>query len=151
MSVESQKRELNEYAIAKGYTVTAVFEDKVESAKSDNRPAFQELVAEARSPNRRFDIVLCLDTSRFARNTFDAKWYKRLLRKQYGVRVEFAKLSTSDNCQDIMVKGLMESIDQFHSDKSRADGLRGMKQNVLNGYRSGGRAPLPGLVWRPHG
>ena len=143
VSVESQKRELVEYAKSKGYAVTAVFEDKIESAKSDDRPAFQEMVAEASRPNdRRFDIILCLDTSRFARNAFDAQYYKRLLRKQQGVRVEFAKLATSDSCQDIMVEGMMESIDQFHSDKSRADGLRGMQQNIISGFRAGGRAPI---------
>lgn len=143
VSVESQQRELGDYAKSKGYVLTALFEDKVESAKSDDRPAFQDMVAEASRPKgRRFDIVLSHDTSRFARNSFDAQYYKYLLRKKQGVRVEFTKLSTSDSAIDKMVERMMESIDQYHSDKLKADGLRGMQQNIINGFRAGGRAPI---------
>ena len=141
VSIDSQRRELLEYAKQKGYVVTAEFVDKVESAKSDDRPAFQEMIAEAGRQDRRFDIVLCLDTSRFARNSHDAKVHKFFLRKQCGIDVEFVKLPKTDSYLDSFIENTMEGIDQLHSEKSRADGLRGMEENVLQGFRAGGRAP----------
>jgi site-specific DNA recombinase len=114
----------------------------VQSAKTDERPAFQEMIAEAGLRDRRFDVILCLDTSRFARNATDAKIYKEHLRGTCGVRVEFVKMPTTDSYIDPLIETLMEGIDQLHSQKSESDGLRGMKQNVLKGFRAGGRAPI---------
>jgi site-specific DNA recombinase len=142
VSVESQRRELAAHAESKSYATTAVFEDKVQSAKTDDRPAFQEMIAEAGRPDRRFDVILCLDTSRFARNATDAKIYKDYLRLKRGVRVEFVKLPTTDSYMDPLLETLMEGIDQLHSQKSKSDGLRGMRENVLKGFRAGGSAPI---------
>src|SRR5579863_2259304 len=142
VSVEAQRRELAAHAESKGYVTTVVFEDKVQSAKTDDRPGFQDMIAEAGRPDRRFDVILCLDTSRFARNATDAKLYKNFLRLKCGVRVEFVKLPTTDSYVDPLIETLMEGIDQLHSQKSKADGLRGMRENVLNGFRAGGIAPI---------
>jgi site-specific DNA recombinase len=146
VSVESQRRELTAHAESKSYLTTVVFEDKVQSAKTDDRPPFQEMIAEAGRPDRRFDVILCLDTSRFARNATDAKIYKDYLRLKRGVRVEFVKLPTTDSYMDPLLETLMEGIDQLHSQKSKADGLRGMRENVLKGFRAGGIAPIGYLL-----
>jgi site-specific DNA recombinase len=142
VSVEAQRRELTAHAESKSYVTNAVFEDKVQSAKTDERPAFQEMIAEAGLRDKRFDVILCLDTSRFARNATDAKIYKEHLRGTCGVRVEFVKMPTTDSYIDPLIETLMEGIDQLHSQKSKSDGLRGMKQNVLKGFRAGGSAPI---------
>jgi len=47
VSIEAQRRELTAHAESKSYVTNAVFEDKVQSAKTDDRPAFQEMIAEA--------------------------------------------------------------------------------------------------------
>jgi site-specific DNA recombinase len=142
VSVEAQRRELTAHAESKSYVTSAVFEDKVQSAKTDDRPAFQEMIAEAVRRDKRFDVILCLDTSRFARNATDAKIYKEHLRGTCNVRVEFVKMPTTDSYIDPLIETLMEGIDQLHSQKSKSDGLRGMKQNVLKGFRAGGSAPI---------
>ena len=65
VSVESQRHELREHVAKEGHVLVAEFEDKVESAKTANRPGFQEMIAEARSVNCRFEQIICFDTSRF--------------------------------------------------------------------------------------
>jgi site-specific DNA recombinase len=142
VSVEAQRRELTTHAESKGYVTTADFEDKVQSAKTDDRQGFQEMIAEAGRTDKRFDVILCLDTSRFARNATDAKIYKRHLRGSCGVRVEFVKMPTTDSYIDPLIETLMEGIDQLHSQKSKSDGLRGMRENILKGFRAGGSAPI---------
>ncbi len=143
VSIEAQRRELTAHAESKSYVTDAVFEDKVQSAKTDDRPAFQEMIAEAGGHDeRRFDVILCLDTSRFARNATDAKIYKEHLRGRCGVRVEFVKMPTTDSYIDPLIETLMEGIDQLHSQKSKSDALRGMRENILKGFRAGGIAPI---------
>ncbi|HSZ04755.1 MAG TPA: recombinase family protein [Solirubrobacteraceae bacterium] len=54
--------------------------------KSEGRPAFQRLMADA--ADGKFDMVLVYHTSRFARNQVEARRYKQLLRERLGIRVE---------------------------------------------------------------
>lgn len=140
VSVESQRRELRAFAEANSLLVVAEFVDKVESAKTANRPAFQDMVAEVKSSKCRFAEILCFDTSRFSRRQYDAQMYKHLLKKK-GVGLRFLKLPKTDPLMDSVLESLMEVFDEFHSQKSKVDGLRGMRENIIQGYRAGGPAP----------
>ncbi len=140
VSVDSQIRELARAIQAAGDVLVEVFEDRVESAKSDARPAFQAMMQAARSKPRRFSVIYCYDTSRFARSQTDAKAYKYELKK-LGIEIRFLMLPKTHSYTDNLMESMMESIDQLHSDKSKADGLRGMRENIMQGYRAGGAAP----------
>lgn len=139
VSIESQGREIDELIRRDGFVCVATYEDQVESGKSDRRPAFQEMIALARSKERTFSRIYCYDTARFSRNIDHARLYKRDLSKA-GVEVRFLKLPHDDTSTGKLVENIFESFDEFHSAKSKEDGLRGMKQKVLNGWRAGGRA-----------
>ena len=139
MSVESQGREIDELIRKDGLVCVRTFTDKVESGKSDKRPAFQEMMALARSKDHDFGYIYCYDTARFSRNAEHACFYKRDLAKA-GVQLRYVKISVDDSATGKFIEGIFEHLDQLHSRKSKEDGCRGMKQNVLNGYRAGGRA-----------
>ena len=140
VSVESQDRELRALAERSGEIVVAVFQDKIESAKDDNRPAFQKMMAEALSGKARFKKIYCYDTARFSRRQHLAQHNKRLL-EVAGIKIDYLKLPKAEGSYGKMMISVSECFDELHSNKSREDGLRGMTQNVLNGYRAGGRAP----------
>lgn len=140
VSVESQRRELKAFAEANDLLIVAEFADKAESAKTANRPAFQDMMAEVKSAKCRFKEILCFDTSRFSRRQYDAQMYKHLLKKR-GVGLRFLKLPKTDPLMDAVLESLMEVFDEFHSQKSKADGLRGMRENINQGFRAGGSAP----------
>ena len=53
--------------------------DSAVSAKTDNRPQFQQMIKD--SDKKLFDIVLVWKLDRFARNRFDAVNYKYQLEK----------------------------------------------------------------------
>ena len=141
VSVESQRRELERYIKNNGNVLIDEFVDKVESAKTANRPAFQDMMAEVKSKECRFSVIYCFDTSRFSRRMYDAQLYKHLLKKN-GIDLVFMKLPKGDPLMDTVLESLMEIFDEFHSQKSKMDGLRGMRENVLKGWRSGGSAPI---------
>ncbi len=141
VSVESQQRELEKFVEERGDITVATFIDKVESAKSDDRPGFQAMIAEAKSTGCRFKILYCFDTSRFSRRQYHAQVYKHLLKKS-GIEIVFLRLPKTNTILDPIIESLMEAFDQFHSEKSKADGLRGMRENIKQGWRAGGRALL---------
>jgi len=141
VSVESQRREIELYVASCGDIVVDHFVDKVESAKTANRPAFQEMMGEVKSKNCRFQRIYCYDTSRFSRRIYDAQLYKHLLKKN-DIELLFLKLPKTDPLMDSILESLMEIFDEFHSQKSKMDGLRGMRENVNQGWRAGGQAPI---------
>ena len=141
VSVDSQSRELTKFAADSGDLVVAEFSDRVESAKTDDRPGFQAMIAEVKSKTRRFDVLYCFDTSRFSRRQYHAQMYKHLL-KSHGIELVFLKLPKTDTILDPIIESLMEAFDEFHSQKSKMDGLRGMRENIKQGWRAGGRAIL---------
>ncbi|PWG61511.1 hypothetical protein DEM34_15900 [Spiribacter halobius] len=98
------------------------------------------MIAVAKSTECPFTRVYCLDTSRFARSSLDAKIYKHQLRK-LGIEVVFKSLPKTDSYLDSLIESMLEAMDEFHSLKCKEDGLRGMRFNIQRGWRAGGRAP----------
>ena len=65
-SIEGQIRECTAYAEKNGITVVKHYIDRALSAKTDNRPDFQQMIKD--SEKRLFDIVLVWKLDRFARD-----------------------------------------------------------------------------------
>jgi site-specific DNA recombinase len=140
VSIASQRRELQTLAQSKGLSIVEAFEDAVESGQSEDRPAFQDLARAIKNRNRGWTHLLCLDTSRLARNRYVAQWIKRECQR-HGVEILYAKLPETDPVTSILLESVFEGIDEWHSAMSREKGLAGMRENVRNGWRAGGRAP----------
>ena len=73
-SIEGQIRECTAYAEKNGITVIKHYIDRALSAKTDNRPDFQQMIKD--SEKRLFDIVLVWKLDRFARNRYDSAHYE---------------------------------------------------------------------------
>ena len=78
-SIEGQIRECTAYAEKNGITVIKHYIDRAFSAKTDNRPEFQQMIKD--SSKKLFDVVLVWKFDRFARNRFDSANYKMILKK----------------------------------------------------------------------
>ena len=83
-AIESQIRECTAYAEKNGITVVKRYIDRAISAKTDNRPQFQQMIKD--SEKKLFDIVLVWKLDRFARNRYDSARYKTQLKKN-GVKL----------------------------------------------------------------
>ena len=78
-SIEGQLRDCKDYAERNGITIVGTYIDRAYSAKTDDRPEFQRMVKD--STRKIFDAVLVWKLDRFARNRYDAVYYKRQLEK----------------------------------------------------------------------
>ena len=74
-SIEDQLRVCREWCAREGYGVVAEYCDHAFSGRSDNRPMFQEMIANAGES----DIVLVYMMDRFSRSEYDAPIYKKEL------------------------------------------------------------------------
>lgn len=128
-------------ASARGFLIVGEYADAVESGKDDDRPAFQALLRDMRMPGRKWDHVLALDTARVARRRAISIIFEEQECKKRGVRVVYKSLPESDPITEMLLKSILQAMDEWHSLTSKVKGLAGMAENVKQGWRAGGRAP----------
>lgn len=142
VSLAAQRHELEKLAASRSLQVVRTYEDAVESGKTDDRPGFIALVSALKNPQRGWDTLLVYDTSRIARRRYIAQALKHEAKKR-GVAILYARIPADlDPVAEIIIESVFEAMDEVHSLMSREKGLAGMAQNVRQGYRAGGRAPL---------
>ena len=141
VSIEAQRRALTQVAQERGLLIACEYSDTVESAKDENRPGFQQLVSDLRKPSRGWSTLLLLDTSRLSRRRHISIIFEHEAEKN-GVDVIYKSIpDDADPITTMLLRSIMQAIDEWHSLTSKQKGLSGMAENVRKGYRAGGRAP----------
>jgi site-specific DNA recombinase len=142
MSIDAQRRELQALAARLNLIILNEFSDAVESGKDTNRPGFQALFADMISAHRAWNKILVLDTARLSRRRVNAIVFEEIEAKRRGVLIIYKSLPDSDPITDMLLKSILQAMDEWHSLTSKQKGLAGMAENVRQGYRAGGRAPF---------
>ena len=138
-SIEGQIRECTAYAEKNDLTVVKHYIDRAISAKTDNRPEFQQMIKD--SDKKLFDIVLVWKLDRFARNRYDSARYKTQLKKN-GVKLMSATEVISDGPEGIILESVLEGYAEYYSADLSEKVIRGMTENALKGKFSGGAIPF---------
>ncbi len=141
LSIPAQLKALRMYALKRNWEIITEYVDEAESARSVNRPAFQEMITAAKKKEKPFDIILVWKLSRFARNREDSIIYKSLLRKR-GISLISINEQIDDSAAGKLLEGMIEVIDEFYSANLAQDTMRGMKENVNRGFFNGGIVPF---------
>ena len=133
MSIDAQLKQLKEYAADNGYEIIKKYVDQGASAKTADRPAFQEMISDIKSNPDDYDAVLIHKTDRFARNREDSIVFKSLLRRDCDVDVIAIKEDFGDGPVGKMIEGILEVIAEFYSDNLSKEVLKGMQEKAERG------------------
>ena len=136
-SLDNQKRYFEEY-IGRNldWQFCGLYVDEGLSGTSvEKRAGFQKMVADAE--NKKFDLLLTKEISRFARNTLDSIFYTRKL-KELGVGVVFMNdnINTLDSDAELRLT-IMSSIAQEESRKTSERVRWGQKRRMEQGFAFG--------------
>src|SRR5690606_36126382 len=129
VSPDAQRRALKELAASRGETIVAEFVDKVESGKDMDRPGFQAMLRAVRNPKRGWTTLLMYDTARLSRRIVLSVIFEELDCKPYGVQVVYRSLPDMDPLTMVLLKPMVQAVDEYHSLSSREKGLAGMAEN----------------------
>ncbi len=141
VSPAAQKHALEHLAASRLLSVVATYEDAA-IASSDARPAFDQLVLAIKDPARTWSHLLVYDSSRIVRGRYFAVVFKHDLKKR-GITLHYAtRPADLDPVSALVLDAVLEAMDEVHSIMSRQKGLAGMAENVRQGFRAGGRAPI---------
>ncbi len=139
-SIPSQLELIRAYAKRSNIQIIKEFIDEAQSATSDNRPQFQEMISLCRANPYGIDTILVWKLSRFARNRTDSVVYKKLLSKE-GIRVLSVSEPIEDSPEGRILEGMIEIIDNYYSENLSKETMRGLRQAALQGYHCGGNPP----------
>lgn len=108
------------------------------TGRSDDRPDFQRMLADAKKKEFQFVIVYKLD--RFARNRYDSAIHKHSL-KQNGVKVVSAIENIGDNPESIILEAILEASAEYYSIDLSQKIKRGRRDSAAKGKYIGGGLP----------
>lgn len=120
------------------WTLTAQYIDEgITGTSAEKRPRFMQMIKDAK--DKKFDMIITREVSRFARNTVDTLQYTRLL-KEYGVEVFFINdnIKTFDGDGELRLT-IMATLAQDESRKTSIRVKSGQETSMKNGvfYGSG--------------
>jgi DNA invertase Pin-like site-specific DNA recombinase len=113
--------------------VAVVYRDEGHSARTADRPAFQQMIADARAG--RFDAIVVHKFDRLARDREDSVTYKALLRKKLGLKVLSASEPSedSDGSLGVLIEGILEVVAHWYSLNLAAETRKGKREKAEEG------------------
>jgi len=141
LSIPAQLKAIRQFCQERGWIIVREYIEKGKSAKTDDRPEFQKMIAMARRANRNFDAIVVHKFDRFARNRDHHVFYKYLL-AQCGVKViSVTEQTEAETPQDKLLEGILEVASEFFNANLAAEVKKGMAQNAKQGFNNGGTPP----------
>jgi site-specific DNA recombinase len=139
-SIEGQLKACYEYAKQNGYNVIREpYIDRAQSGTSDKRKNFQKMISD--SAKQQFEVVLCYQYDRFARNRYDSATYKAKLKKN-GVKVISVRENLTDDASGVFMEAVLEGMAEYYSTELSQKVKRGIAISVDKCKFIGGFIPL---------
>lgn len=138
-SIEGQLRDAYDFAHREGYNIVCEYIDRAVSGKTDDRPDFQRMLADA--PKHQFQFVLVWKLDRFARNRMEAAFNRQKLNK-HGIKLISVKENISDAPEGIIMESMLEAMAEYYSANLSQNIKRGMRESYLKGMYAGGQVPF---------
>ena len=136
LSPDAQLRLLMDYAKKNSIDVPEeyIYQDNgISGRKANKRPAFQNMIALAKSKEHPIDTIIVWKFSRFARNQEESIVYKSLLSKN-SVDVVSVSEPLIDGPFGSLIERIIEWMDEYYSIRLSGEVMRGMTQNAMRGH-----------------
>lgn len=140
-SLDAQENACRQWAAEQGYEITRVYVEPGQSARTDQRPAFQKMIQMVKLGIA--DAILIHKSDRIARNLLDLLSYRSQL-EQAGKRILSATepFLNDDSPENRMVTGIIGSVNEFYSANLSREVIKGQLQKAKSGSFPGGKLPL---------
>ncbi|MHC4466971.1 MAG: recombinase family protein [Planctomycetota bacterium] len=141
-SISDQKKALEKYTSENGLRLLKFYTDDAISGTSTlGRRAFQQMIKDAQSSERRFDIIVVYDVKRFGRIDNDEAGYYRHILRTNGVEVRYI----SENFNGDTTDDLLRPVKQWQARQESKDlskvTIRGLLSKSETGTWMGGVPP----------
>ena len=134
-SIEQQRERAQEYAEAHDLKIVKEYADKAISGTVDERPAFQQMLAEVGKIKPA--VLILWKTDRLGRDRYTLAIAKKKIRDA-GCAIQYvAEAVSTDTPEGALMEGLLESMAEFYSNQLRVNVMRGLQYNAENALYNG--------------
>ena len=134
MSLETQRKACEQFALRNNYSVLSSFGGTYESAKTDERKEFKKMLDYVRKNKEKISYIIVYSVDRFSRTGANGMYIASQLRKQ-GVSV----LAVSQHSDTSTAGGRLQQnihfiFSEYDNELRRDKAVIGMKEKVAKGY-----------------
>ena len=133
-SLDAQDKAIRAYCAEHGLELVGDYCDPGFSARTDERPAFKRMVADAK--RGQFDAIVVHRLDRFSRNRMHFATYRHLL-AQCGVQLVSVSEPTGEGAADQFISGILECAAEFYSMRLAEETRKGKRARAEAGYWNG--------------
>jgi len=131
-SLEAQRRILGAYCQEHGWDIAAVFSDEARSAKNDDRPGFQDMMAFVRAGNA--DRILVHKLDRFARNLrILLSYVEELDQRGIGLVCAAQPIDTSDPVTGKLILVILGVLAEMYLVSLSEETIKGKRERAEQG------------------
>lgn len=141
LSIPDQLKQIREYAEQRGWSVVAEFIEPGASARDDQRPVLQDMIARALTKPPEFKKIVVHSMSRIFRDEMYYEWYRRKL-DQNGVQIVSITQDFGEGPGADLTRRIMALTDEINSAETAKHVHRTMLENGRQNFWNGSAAPL---------
>ncbi|MHB8512435.1 MAG: recombinase family protein [Actinomycetota bacterium] len=130
-SIAAQAEACRRLVTERGWTLIDEFVDRGESARTADRPQFQQMLERIRGDGS-VQVLVVHKLDRLARNLEDHAAVRAMLRKA-GVQLVSVTETLEDSASGKLVEGILASINEFYSANLSQEIRKGLNQKVSQG------------------
>ena len=138
-SIDAQVRAINEYCSRNDMQLIKIYADAAQSATTDKREQFLEMINDLKKKSFEYIIVHKLD--RFSRDRYDSAYYKKLI-KDNGVVLISVTEQIDNSPESVILESILEGMAEYYSKNLAREVRKGQKENALRCIHNGGIPPL---------
>ena len=134
-SIEGQLRACYDYANRNDIQIVGEYIDRAQSGTNDKRDQFKRMMSD--SLRQLWDYVIVYRLDRFSRNKYEMVVHRKTLRDN-NIKILSAMENIPDSPEGIILESLLEGMAEYYSAELSQKVKRGMKENRLKGFFTGG-------------
>jgi len=135
-SPDAQLKAIKQYAKQNDIILTkehVYIDEGISGRQADKRPAFQLMIARAKTKPKPFDVILVHKFDRFARSREDSVVYKSLLKREAGIKVVSISEKLEDDKFSVILEAMLEAMAEYYSLNLADEVKKGMTEKALRG------------------
>lgn len=135
-SIEAQLTAIRNYCKQEGIELVKEYVDEARSGTNDNRPSFQQMIADSKSGD--FSCVIVHKLDRFSRDRLDFAIYRKIL-KQNGCSLRSVTERLDDSPESIILESMLEGMAEYYSRNLARETMKGLKTRASKGLACSNR------------
>jgi site-specific DNA recombinase len=133
MSLQTQRRYCEQFATKKGYTIMGYFGGTYESAKTDERTEFNNMLSFVKKSREKISYIIVYSVDRFSRSGANAIYIAQQLKKEGVIILSVTQPTDTTTASGSLQQNIQFIFSEYDNQLRREKCITGIKEALLRG------------------